>query len=360
MKNTIIVLTISFLCACSGHAASEKNSETAVIKVDIDNALHIDLKTSQWKTPPITLDNDDECLLGMVNDVLAFDSVFFVRSSDRLMKFDYSGKFLEKISNKGQAGDEYVGISSIWHRDNLLYLHDMNGSKVLVYDFDNTLKSKFPLHWDDARPYSFQMLIPFQKGYVGKSTFNGTPDAVTPELAYYNDSCSFLQVIGNGQIRSGMSMGYSFSQYNETVLYWRQFDNFIYAIDKSLTMTEKYYIDFGKKNLPLESENLKDEYEIVQFWSSHIGRYASLLQHVNESDRYVIFCFIFDARYVEVFDKKTNTSNSFYFSDGDRAIDIRPVSADKIMIFSTSSDDSDNGIVYTIGVEELVKLSPSQ
>ncbi len=347
-KLSLIAICLYVCAGCN----NEPESTAINIAVDVEKAQAIDLaKDDRTKNRAFTLENTDNSLIGMIHDIITFDSLFVVQTRGILIKFDYTGKFCGNISAKGQAGNEYIGLSAIWHRGDILYVYDMNGKKVLLYNLDSRLINTIKLS-PEAASNPFQMLIPFNDGYIGKMVYKGDFE-VTHELAYYDNQCAFQQIIGDAQLTSGLSLGNPFSKYDQTVLYWRQLGNFIYSIDESLTVTEKYYVDFGKKNVPLKNNEFKDEYSILEYLATVPDRHATALSEVKEYDQYVVFCFLSNTKkYLSIYDKAAKSAKTFYFTDDSRVIDIRTVPEQQIMIFS--SGEEDNARVYTVNITELI------
>lgn len=331
-------------------------SNAISITVDVDKAKAIELTKTNWlKNQSFTLDVTENSLIGDIDDVITFDSLFLIRTHGKLVKFDYTGKYDGNISMMGQAGNEYIGVNSIWYKGDTLYIYDMNGKKVLLYSLDNKLIATIRLS-SKASSNPFQMLIPFHKGYIGKMIYKGE-NTQSPELAYYNDDCSFQHTIGKTSLTSGLTLGYSFSKYDKMVLYWRQLGNFIYSIDESFAINKRYYIDFGRKNIPYNNPDFKDEYDIITFVNAAPpNRYAGLLSNVIEGKKYVIFCFISNAKkYLTIYDKTSGYLKTLYFTnsiDELRVIDVRPISENQIMIFSLG--EADNGIVYIVSAQQLI------
>jgi hypothetical protein len=334
-----------------------KTLPLSTIVVAVEDAKEIDLSENNLSIDrkTFTLDDSDDCLIANIEDIIVYDSLFIIRTHGRIVKFDYEGRFCGNISMMGRAGNEYIGLNAFWKNGDTLYLYDMNGKKVLLYTIENELINTFNLS-SDASSNPFAILTPYCKGFVGKKLFVGSGNTISYELAYYNNSFLFEHNIGKTELSSGLNFGCPFFLYNNLLLYWRQLGNYIYSIDDSFTFSMRYYVDFGKKNVPVSQDQLKTEIDIIHFVNnSPKDRYATMLTNVVESDKYVLFCFISNGnQYLVIYDKILTITKVFYFVDNDQIISVRPISEEKIMIFSFGN--TNNGIVNVLNVDEFMSL----
>jgi tricorn protease-like protein len=84
----------------------------------------------------IPLETTDTALISYVKEVISTKDYFLVRD-EHLYMFDKQGKFLHKISNKGQGPGEYNQLVDCDVDDKYIYLFDNMRSQILVYSFDN-------------------------------------------------------------------------------------------------------------------------------------------------------------------------------------------------------------------------------
>jgi hypothetical protein len=68
------------------------------------------------------------------NPFLTPDGSIFVQDQDQMMEFDRTGKFIRNFFKKGQGPGESQGIAHYLVADGRLYLQDMYGGKIVVFD----------------------------------------------------------------------------------------------------------------------------------------------------------------------------------------------------------------------------------
>ncbi len=331
-----------------GCGSTNKISGPVVVTVDVDEAHMID---TRGMNNAVELDSGDSVLLGRIDDFYFVDSVFIINSQKKLSVFDISGDFLGNISRLGRGPDEYLGINDTWLKDGGFYIYDMNGKQVIKYDLNTRAISSVTVS-PDASSNPFQTLIPAANGgYVGKMIFQGSAE-VSPELAFYDDNFSFKSTIGDLSLNSGLTLGKTFSRYNDEILYWRKLDYTIYSIDLQGNLSAKYQIDFPGRTVP-QSDEIKDDYDKIDFINSRPDYYVSLLSDVIETDGHLIFCYIYNGvKYLAVYDKTTRDSASFGFTadSADAVVNIFPVSGDDAFALVSSEN---NTSVYRINIKTL-------
>ncbi len=351
MKRIVLIAVLASVCVCCKRDKTPQVTSAETIVVDPENSTLVDIDKSGIKSTSIVLENAGEnSLVAYLDHLFVFDSVLLISSNDRLMKFGWDGKFKGNISMRGRAGNEYIGLSGVWNKSDTIYLYDMNGKKAMEYSLDNRLLSTTALS-PDAASNPFQALVPLGAGYVGKLVYKGGSD-VSHELGYYDSQYAFKQLIGDAELKSGLMLGYPFSQYGDTILYWRQLENIIYSIDGRLELDERYRVDFGKKNVP-QDILLKDEYDIIDFIEADPGRVATFISGVNEDDRLVVFNYTtYEKKHLAVYDKKQKTTRSFYFKNGTcEIVNVTPVSTSEVYILSV--DEKDNNVLSRIDIHDL-------
>jgi len=71
------------------------------------------------------------------------DGSFFVQDIDQLLEFDSSGRFVRNYLKKGQGPGEAQGIYHYLLADGRVFLQDMYGGKILVFDKTGTCLKEF-------------------------------------------------------------------------------------------------------------------------------------------------------------------------------------------------------------------------
>lgn len=94
----------------------------------------------------IYLENDSaESTIGMVQDIKLSDDLIFIRSSYGLFVFNYEGKFIRRIGNKGRGPGEYLSLSKfdILKSKREVSIIDFDLNRVLVYSYEGEFLRKF-------------------------------------------------------------------------------------------------------------------------------------------------------------------------------------------------------------------------
>lgn len=140
MKNLFCLLCIiCYLMACS---KTKQGSEYPVIDVvgSVGNYQKVYCSELFLSIELIPLETTDECLLAVPNrpgiimneDFIVIAYTFF--HNFQLYSFDRTGKFLNKIGQKGQGPGDYIGISKFFFKNNTTVFVSEIGEKILEYE----------------------------------------------------------------------------------------------------------------------------------------------------------------------------------------------------------------------------------
>jgi hypothetical protein len=104
------------------------NDNTVFISLDMDKNETIDFKKYIDSIRFIRLENNEECLIGKIQQVIFHKGRYYIQDNKAgsIFVFDETGKFKCKISQKGQGPGEYAKISRL--------LFDYNKEQILIYD----------------------------------------------------------------------------------------------------------------------------------------------------------------------------------------------------------------------------------
>jgi hypothetical protein len=310
-----------------------------------------EIKLSAETSRRIILSNDSNGLIGPVKKIYLHDSLFFLHHQQKMSIFKYDGSFYGNISSHGRADNEYLTMWYSWIKDSALYIHDMNGKKIMQYGFaDGSIRNNELTE----RSRAFQALMPIgDRGFIGKLGFMGNVNTDS-ELGFYNNNYEFIQEIEPLVLNSGLWLGYPFSKFNDEVIYWRPFDRDIYSVNESLNFSVKYTLDFGDNNVP--ERDFQDDYEIIDFINKTPDKYVAGLFDVEETDDYVCLVFIYDkTKNIAVYSKNNNSTNIYRFSfeDGETLNTVIPY---KDQIIVVSDRESESSIIYLIDIDNILEL----
>lgn len=177
-----------------------------------------------------------------------------------LLKFDNDGNFITKIGNKGGAPHEYSSIKYFEIVDNELLILDDRAAKIKYYDLNgNYIKDK---------KLAFRMN---QFSSIDDSTF--ICDITARGNFHITEIEDFKLILCNtnwkiigradrydANSESGLSFSRNvFTRSTDELIYNPSFSYIIFSFEEK-KFTEKYFIDVGKRKLPLNfSQNLSTE-----------------------------------------------------------------------------------------------------
>lgn len=90
----------------------------------------------------VSLETSDSVLIGNIDQVIKFDSAYYVLTNNEILSFSLTGKYLSKLSSKGNGPNDYISISKfqICKKDsnNIIYISSIN--ELSGYDFNSGKK----------------------------------------------------------------------------------------------------------------------------------------------------------------------------------------------------------------------------
>ena len=303
MRNFLIVLVLVLF----GVSCAQRSDTAKCIQVDVTKSCRVAVDVeSELRIP---LESTSASLIHSIQGMFVYDSLYVVYTDNRLLRFSSDGRFLGTIGTQGRGGEEYIGIWSAWQTKDGISVYDMNGKKLMKYNPEGVLLSKIPLT-TAANAIPFQKICPLSDSLnIGMTMYRGKTDI---ELAVYDESYTYVKTVGDLKLNDGLSLGYPFSSNGQEVLYWRNLENNIYAVDNMGNVSNKYRIDFGCNGIP-SNKSFADSYEIISYLNSGKSL-AGMIDRVTETDNYVFFTYLFDGgKYVCLCNKPDETVTSFKF-----------------------------------------------
>lgn len=340
------------LCCVICCRYSKKNNAETIICIDLKKMRKTDI-CGEYAQQICLMDSGMSVLVDEVKKILFIEDQYIIQGRNKVLAFDaQTGNLKTSFSGQGRAKDEFISLWDIWIEGETICIYDMNGKKILRYDFNGSLAEIISIA-DKASGYPFQVLAKMDDGYyVGKRVYGSVKHDI--ELNLYDDNFEFIKEIGDLKIESGIYLGYPFFVYRpDEVLYYRYLYNDIYSIDDKQHVSVKYYVDFGENNVPF-NPNLKDEYDRIDFVNNSRKKYATLVSNIYESEKYFCFRFAYNGeKCLGVYDKASGESASFVFvssSESPRA-DVYVFDDTALVV----TQDMDRTSLTTIKVDDLLK-----
>lgn len=348
-KYLIVFVILSCIISCK---RSEKSDTKTIIPIDLEKMHKIDIYGENAEQICL-VDNGESVLVDEVKKILFIEGQYIIQGRNKILAFDaQNGVCKMAFSGQGRARDEFISLWDTWIEGKNICIYDMNGKKILRYDLNGNLSEIISIA-DKVSNYPFQVLAKMGGGYyVGKRVYGSVKHNI--ELNLYDKNFEFVKEIGDLKIESGIYLGYPFFVYTPSeILYYRYLYNDIYSIDDKQNVTVKYYVDFGKNNVPL-NPNLKDEYDRIDFVNNSKKNYATLVSNIYESDKYFCFRFLCEqGKCLGVYDKSSGEASSFVFtpSSSESLVDVY-VFDDKALLVTQYMDKT---CLTTISVDDLLK-----
>lgn len=151
MKITpFLIYTLSlFIFSCIGCIKKNDNKKDNIIYVDLEKADKVSLWDIFSHIELIPLETNEQSLIRQISKIVPYEDNYYVldyRKSEILM-FDFSGKYLHKISDKGEGPQEYSNISDfeIDEDKNILSVLAPVNYSMYEYDFNGVFLNKYKI-----------------------------------------------------------------------------------------------------------------------------------------------------------------------------------------------------------------------
>jgi hypothetical protein len=98
----------------------------------------------------LQLETTDDCLIGKIDKVIYKNGVYYIldKKTSSVFLFDSRGKYISKLSKKGEGADEYTSLDAFVVSDNGdVWISDTNVRSLIGYDKNFKLVKKIKL-WD--------------------------------------------------------------------------------------------------------------------------------------------------------------------------------------------------------------------
>ena len=143
-----VILFFVVLLMCLAVSCDNKKTTLLSNVIPLENAVgnYNILNFSDYATDIkyIPLETNDSVLMGRILQISYENGMFLIRSSSEGFSsecylFDNKGRFCCKIGNYGQGPDDYYGLVHAFIMENRIYLMDIYGNKLFIYDTNGVL-----------------------------------------------------------------------------------------------------------------------------------------------------------------------------------------------------------------------------
>lgn len=203
----------------------------------------------------LILETNENCLIEEVGKIVKTETSILVLnnigSSSSILQFSLeTGKFINTIGRMGQGPGEYKNISDFDFYDQIIYLLDGYGQRILKYD----LSGKFLGKIDD----------PFMSRGIGVLDNENIYLCLTPMGYLDHEPHSVALISSVGKIKDMLlplsknfieiATEYPFIRIEDGLLFSRGLDNSVYLLNKDGAQL-KWIIDFGKDNYLIKGKD---------------------------------------------------------------------------------------------------------
>ena len=148
-KFFVLITTLLWMTAC--HTQIETGG-LKIIAVDIDENTPVKLSDISGEIKKIRLELTDNSIIGMLQKVIYQDDLMIVwdsHSDTKVLVFDSQGKFIRRISSKGQGPGEFEYISDIAYDSNEKKIYIATTRKILCFAIDGTFLNDYSVMFSE-------------------------------------------------------------------------------------------------------------------------------------------------------------------------------------------------------------------
>lgn len=300
----------------------------------------------------VPLETTSGSVLSRIDRLLVFDSLIFIHDNDRLLCFDYAGKFLYPIGMKGRSAEEYLRISTIFINP---FLHTINivdevSDKVLTYRLDGTYlrMKKYPSR-------SFYMI---HTGFMTDTAnllcnnciyndFNQTYSMINMRTEKRHSLCHSLFRTKNTAMPTGQE---TISFHDDTIKLILPFDNKIYTCNDTC-LTPIISIRTDKKILSEKRLNAETDFSIMTYFNASEEGYFTGFKNICETKDYMLLNEAGENQYFLV-NKRKNMGRRYFYNQTDEQGSL------PLLGICTTDGDFLVGTVSNLVLKNLVEQIP--
>lgn len=156
--SSCILLFCAGIMACSNYEPYEGDAmELSVPMKNREKTKYPPVEKIRSNMDTIYLETNDSCLVGNIQDARVDNDLIFIRSDNRILLFNYEGKFIRSYSHRGRGAGEYLNMQSfdLNPEKEELYIFDRDVRKIIVYSYDDNHLRTISL---EDYPFDFAVL----------------------------------------------------------------------------------------------------------------------------------------------------------------------------------------------------------
>ncbi len=331
--------------SCGVNPYDEGNSFKKIDQPRISTGSVISLDTYFNVVEVVRLESTEKSIIDYVYKLIKTDSVLFVKGGNSLFKFHSEGKFISKLT-KGIGGpNEYVNLTDVINNTSIkkLWIYDSNQRTIFQFSYDLQFELSFVID------YPLFGLEQIENGIIGTPGYMNVGDEfnsiyffsgenlitgfkpIKSSLPFNPEKSNFLHVYRHDY----------FSKFGDGFNYVNSFNDTIYFVDKSFSVSPKYFIDFGESKV-LNEELLGKGYtsivDLFQYINNEEKSYN--IGNVIEFDKYLLYRFFDQGKAIISIYNKLNknvfSADNIEFNYKGKTLSIK---LDEEMVFGKVDDN---------------------
>ncbi len=325
---------------------------------DIDTVNMVAASKYVKKVSYISLQTGQEFLIGEISKVHSLDSMFFIHDSraNKIYKFDYDGRYICSYGNIGGGPGEYIKIStfSINEKERKLSLYCERKQSLFEFDLEGNLLKELKIGFVCS---DFTYCDDFFLFYGGRNPNQIFYSSIYPtqyRLCLMDENTiikkDLKMTFRDWLVRFPTNGDNRFYTCKHT-LFLSEYPNFIYEItpkDSSL-ISPKYYVDFGKNNVPFDlNSNISEE--IIEGIVKN-NKFCSIYNFIENED-YIYIKYAYRGIFL----------SSLYIKNEKKTINLGPIwvnDKDHLLIPTMAATMDDNKMLGYINSFDFINMFDS-
>ena len=245
MSQTTLLRTLLFIFIVAVHSCTPKveNKNENTIYVDLEKADKVSLWDIFSHIELIPLETNEESLIKGIRKLVHYDNNYYIFDNEKteILIFDSNGKYLNKISDRGEGPDEYRHIND--------FEIDKSNSKLLVLaPFKNSM-----FEYDLKGNFTNKYKLPDIRGAYG-SFFSLNTDTIVYSTFDENNLIKLYSKSENKIVKEllpeprNILNQFSGNDFPYANYLHRGTSNTVFKIDDNGEIVDGYTWDFGKLN----------------------------------------------------------------------------------------------------------------
>lgn len=288
------------LCVAGCTAGSSTAGQPQVLDLSLTgNIASLSLSEISQETDLIPLQTNDSILLGQIVRIVQSGDFIYVGDKDKIVVFDATGKYVNRLCRQGQGPDEYLNITDFQvEKNGSVWIMSPNNRSLYHYHLDGRLLKKHQLpFWGThllLNHDATQMLV-----YVGNEKSDQNNDRLKRiDLSSGQIVENYFPIDTRKSVYLHVMSDHSFTSNSsdKPSYFYEIFNDTVYGLSAGQPPVPKYYVNFDGKNIP-QSIFDKSYTDIMDFFTTlHKTRYAYGINLFMSKDDKFLISFIYDKK----------------------------------------------------------------